>query len=287
MTSETVGLRGALSVVADALPRLRGANAKVGRYILTSPNETINTTITDLASRVGVSEASVVRFAQSLGYAGFHALKLRLAEDIVSPRAIVHEDLSPDDEPVVAAHKALIVGLRSLEDTIHILDMAAIRAVIRALSEARHVVVFASGNSAPIAADLTFRLTKIGLHALFSADATTQEMHAAVASPDDVAVGISHTGSSKDTVHALHVAKESGARTVSITNHSRSPLTHYGDLQIVAAARASHVHDERLDSSLAMLALIEALFVGVYWARADATERAVFQTLRATDHRKY
>lgn len=260
---------------------------KVAEFILNSPQETINLTITELGARAGVSEASIVRFAQLLGYSGFHALKIRLAEDIVSPRSIVHEDLMPDDGLATSVQKAMTVGLRSLEDTMHILDMSVFEATVWALCDARQIVLFASGNSIPIAMDLNFRLTKIGMWSRFSIDPTMQEMYATLVSSEDVAVGISQTGSSKDTVYSLELAKQRGARTVCITNHSDSPLTRYGDLCLFTATRVSHFREERLDSNLAMLALTEALFVGICIEHPDATVHAVSKTLRAIEHRKY
>jgi RpiR family transcriptional regulator, carbohydrate utilization regulator len=185
MNNQNSQNRGSLSIISDALPNLTGAGRKVAEYILNSPQETINLTITELGTRVGVSEASIVRFAQSLGYSGFHALKIRLAEDIVSPMLIVHEDLMPDDGPATAAQKAMTLGLRSLEDTVRILDVSVFEATIQALCDARQILLFASGNSIPIAMDLNFRLTKIGLSSRFSIDPTTQEMHASLASPED------------------------------------------------------------------------------------------------------
>lgn len=287
MTQQIIHDRGSLSVISDALPNLQGAAEKVATFILNSPNETINLTISELGLRVGVSEASIVRFAQTLGYAGFHALKIRLAEDIVSPMSIVHEDLMPDDAPAVAVQKAMTLGLRSLEDTMHILDMPLLEAAIETFCNARYIALFASGNSIPIAMDLNFRLTKIGLQSRFSTDPTLQEMHATLMSSEDVAVGISHTGSSKDTVYVLNLAKQYGARTICITNHSDSPLTRHSDVCLFTATRASHFREERLDSSLAMLALTEALHVGISIERSDATEQAVSKNLRATEHRKY
>lgn len=287
MIEQVAHRRGSLSLISDSLPKLHGANRKVAAFILNSPSETINLTITELGKRVGVSEASIVRFAQSLGYSGFHALKIRLAEDIVSPMSIVHEDFAPDDKPATAVQKAMTAGLRSLEDTARILDLPTLEAVVQAFCDARQIELFASGNTVPIAMDLNFRLTHIGLQSRFSTDPTLQEMHATLASIEDVAVGLSHTGSSKDTVYALKLAKERGARTVCITNHSDSPLTQYGDLSLCTATRVNHVHGERLDSNLAMLALTEALVTGVSVSRADATDQAASETLRATDHRKY
>ena len=287
MNSHGVPDRGSLSVISDALPKLRGAPAKVAQHVLSSPRETINLTISALASRIGVSEASIVRFSQMLGYPGFHALKIRLAEDLVSPTSSMHEELAPDDEPVVAAKKAMAMGLRSLEDTINLLDLDVLEAVIAACCASQNIYLFASGNSTPIAMDLSFRLTKIGLHSRFAMDPTMQEMHASLTTSDDLAVGISYTGSSRDTVHVLGLARQCGARTVCITNHSDSPLAREADFCLYSASRVGFVREERLSSHLAMLALTEALYVGICTARSDATERAVSRTLRATEHRKY
>jgi DNA-binding MurR/RpiR family transcriptional regulator len=165
--------------------------------------------------------------------------------------------------------------------------MPVLEAAIRALGNARQIELFASGNSIPIAMDLNFRLTKIGLRSRFSVDPTMQEMYASLTSSEDVAVGISHTGSSKDTVYALELAKQRGARTICITNHSDSPLTRYGDFCLFTSTRVSHFREERMASNLATLALTEALYVGICVERSDASVQAVSKTLRATGHRKY
>jgi RpiR family transcriptional regulator, carbohydrate utilization regulator len=279
--------RGSLSVISDALPKLKGSAQKVAQFILDAPQETINLTITELGSRADVSEASISRFVRSLGYEGFHALKIRLAEDIVSPMLIAHEDMLPDDTPATAVQKAMTAGLRSLEDTVRILEMPVLEAAVKALCNARQIELFASGNSIPIAMDFNFRLTKIGLRSRFSVDPTMQEMYASLTCSDDVAVGISHTGSSIDTVHALELAKQRGARTLCITNHSDSPLTRHSDFCLFTATRVSHFREERMASNLATLALTEALYVGICAERSDASAQAVSQTLRATGHRKY
>ena len=287
MDNQTYSERGALAVISDALPKLKGSAQKTAQFILNAPRESINLTITELAKRAGVSDASVVRFAQSLGFSGFHALKLGLAEDLVSPMLLVHEDLTSEDTPASALQKAMTAGMRSLEDTVRILQMPVLEAAIQALSNARQIELFASGNSIPLAMDLNFRLTKIGLHSRFSIDPTMQEMYASLTSPEDVAVGISHTGSSKDTVYALQLAKQHGARTVCITNHSESPLTRFGDFCLFTSTRVSHFREEEMASNLPTLALVEALYVGICVQRSDASVQAVSKTMRATRHRKY
>ena len=279
--------RGTLAAISDTLPQLKGSAQKVAQYIVNAPREPINLTITELGGRADVSEASIVRFAKSLGYSGFHALKLSLAEDLVSPMWLVHEDVKPDDTPAGAVQKAMTAGMRSLEDTVRILEMPVLEAAIEALCQAEQIELFASGNSIPLAMDLNFRLTKIGLRSRFAIDPTIQEMYASLTTANDVAVGISLTGSSIDTVYALELAKKRGARTICITNHSDSPLTRHGDFCLFTSTRVSHFREEEMASNLATLALTEALYVGICVRRSDASAQAVSQTMRATRHRKY
>lgn len=279
--------RGVLAALSDALPKRKGSAQKAAQFIVNAPRETINLTITELAGRAGVSEATIVRLAQSLGYSGWHAMKIGLAADIVSPMLLVHEDVKPDDSPASAMQKAMTAGMRSLEDTVRILDLPVVEAAIQALCNARHIELFASGNSVPLALDLNFRLTKIGLRSRFAIDPTMQEMYASLTSAEDVALGISHTGSSIDTVYALELAKQHGATTICITNHSDSPLTRHADFCLFTSTRVSHFREEEMASNLATLALTEALYVGICVQRSDASVQAASQTMRATRHRKY
>lgn len=64
--------------------------------------------------------------------------------------------------------------MRSLEDTVRILELPVLDAAIQALCNAWRIELFASGNSIPLAMDLNFRLTKIGLYSRFSIDPTVQ-----------------------------------------------------------------------------------------------------------------
>lgn len=287
MSDTRLSTRGALSIISDSLPQLKESAQKTARYILNHPRETVNLTVTQLSKRVGVSEASVVRFAQSVGYSGFHALKIALAEDIVSPLQLVHEDINFDDSVLEVAQKVFTAGMRSLEETANLLDADALEYATSVIIDARQILIFATGNSSPLAMDLKFRLTKIGLLARFSLDPTTQEMMASLASQTDMAIGISHMGSSKDTVSALQLAKQTGATTICITNHSDSPITHVSDIKLFTATRENLFREEEMASNLAALAVIEALYVGTSMKRFEASTEAARKAMRATRDRKF
>lgn len=273
--------RGSLALINDALPQLTGAAKKIARYIIEKPRESINLTITELGREVGTSESSIVRFAQTLGFSGYQALRIALAEDLVSPMQLVHEQIDGDESIEVIAQKVFTASMRSLEDTAEILDPTALERSVTAMSQAKQIYIFASGNSIPLAMDFRFRLTKIGLLCRFAVEPTLQEMSATLATSEDVAVGISQTGSSKDTIHCMQLARNAGAMTISITNHSQSPLAHVSDVCLLTAVRQGVFREEDMASSLAALTLIEAIYVGICVHRRDASIEAVRMTRRA------
>ena len=79
----------------------------------------------------------------------------------------------------------------------------------------------------------------------------------------DVAVGISHTGTTIDTVDALRVARDRGATTIAITNFEGSPLVAEADLTLLTAARETTFRSGAMSSRIAQLALIDCVFAGV------------------------
>jgi DNA-binding MurR/RpiR family transcriptional regulator len=70
---------------------------QIGQVILDDPNEVINMSITELASRAQVAEGSIISFCRRLGLGGFQALKLKLAREIVPPIQLIQEDLASGD----------------------------------------------------------------------------------------------------------------------------------------------------------------------------------------------
>ena len=122
------------------------------------------------------------------------------------------------------------------------LDFAALERAADALLAARRVDIYGSGGGAIAALELQYKLMRVGVRAVPHTDAETQLISAALLSPVDLAVAISHSGESQDLLHALKVAKEAGARTVAITNHPASPLAVLADISLRTAAQEALAH---------------------------------------------
>ncbi|MEO3870260.1 SIS domain-containing protein [Nonomuraea sp. B12E4] len=90
-----------------------------------------------------------------------------------------------------------------------------------------------------------------------------------------VAVAVSHTGATVDTVEFLAIARRSGAATVAVTNFRDSPLAAAADVTLTTAARENRFRSAALGSRIAQLMVVDCLFTGVAQASYDASLAAL------------
>src|SRR3954453_3586129 len=89
---------GVLARLGTLVPSLRESERKIADYILARPNELIYLSVTELADRTDTSEATVIRFAQRLGYAGYAALKIALTIELRESTPPPSSDLAPETD---------------------------------------------------------------------------------------------------------------------------------------------------------------------------------------------
>ncbi|OGO39733.1 MAG: hypothetical protein A2Z04_08375 [Chloroflexi bacterium RBG_16_57_9] len=265
------------------LPVLNEQEQKVGHYILDHPNEVVHLAISDLAQRCAVSDATIFRFCKKVGADGYQNLKIRLAQELASARAATYVPITEQDSVAEAACKVIAADIKALEDTLSVLDLAAVERAVDALLAARRVDIYGSGGAAGSAYQLQYKLLHAGVRGVAHTDTQMQVISASLLSPDDVAVGISHSGQSKDTQHALEVAKQAGATIIAITNHPASPIAEMADIGLCTAAQESGGRGYPLGARIAQVGLIDILNECLSLKRRDETQRSlakIAQTLR-------
>ena len=121
---------------------------------------------------------------------------------------------------------------RMMEETLKNLPLKTYRKVIDALRGARLIDIYSVENSEVAAMDLMTKLLYLGLPCRHFPDSYLQQITAAGLTEADVAVGISYSGESRDTVDALKAAKRAGACTIAVTNFGGSTICRYADILI-------------------------------------------------------
>lgn len=257
---------------------LSPAEQRVASAVLTDPAGVFEMSVTELAAASATSVGTVVRFCQRLGLKGFQDLKMRLARETGSAANQLPEEVSAVDGGPEILAKVLTGSARALADAAQSpVEGKALSGVVEALLSARRIVFAAVGTSSPLAADISYRLTTIGLPATFPADVHVQHVTARMLEPEDLLVAISHTGSTTETLAVTRAAAEAGATTAALTSFLDSPLTGLVDHLLVAGSRETCYRIEAMTSRLVHLAVLDALYVAVV-LRSPAAQEA----LRAT-----
>ncbi|MBP2321437.1 DNA-binding MurR/RpiR family transcriptional regulator [Kibdelosporangium banguiense] len=253
--------------IRSLLPGLARAEQRVAKVVLDNPASVARRSITEVADAAGTSETTVTRFCKAIGVGGYPELRIALAADTARTEARAERDLGgeigPEDDLAQVVRKVTFADARAVEETADQLDVATLQQVVDVIAAAGRVDVYGVAASAFVALDLQQKLHRIGRVSFAWNDTHIMLTSAAVLGSGDVAVGISHTGATTDTVEALRTARQHGATTVALTNFPRSPITEVADFVLTTAARETTFRSGAMASRIAQLTVIDCLFIGV------------------------
>ncbi|MEV6617593.1 MurR/RpiR family transcriptional regulator [Streptomyces sp. NPDC051051] len=282
---------GALAARVRALaPSMTRSVQRVAETVAGDPAGCAALTVTRLAERTGTSEATVVRTARLLGYPGYRDLRLALAglaAQQQSGRApAITTDIAVDDPIADVVAKLAHDERQALADTAAGLDTVQLGAAVAAVAAARRTDVYGVGASGLVAQDLVQKLLRIGLMAHAHSDPHLAVTNAVQLRAGDVAVAITHSGSTRDVVEPLRVAFERGATTVAITGRPGGAVAQYADQVLTTStARESELRPAAMSSRTGQLLVVDCLFVGVAQRTYDTAAPALAASYEALAHR--
>lgn len=261
------------------------AEKRIADWILENPGEILPLSIVELAERCSCSEATIVRFAKRLGLSGYQELKISFAQETNSTS--VSTNITSNDSMEEIYDKVCNDIYCSLERTKMVLDTSVLENACKKISLADKIVIFGLGNSASIALDASHKLQRTGCNAYAYSDNHMQVIVASHLTNKDVAIAISHSGSSKDIVDALKIAKEAGATTIAITNNGKSPIQKHSDLTLFTASDETKHNILALNSRIAQLSIINAIYFYLVYNKSETALESIKETEHALLSKKY
>lgn len=236
---------------------------KVATYILEHAQDIIYHSVTELAEKADVGETTVLRLCRKLRYQGFQDFKLSLAQDLVKPTDHLHSEVTEDDDSRTLSHKVIAVHTQTMEQTRELVNPEQLSKAVEALIHAKNIHFFGVGSSGIAAIHAAYTFVRIGKAGHANMDTHFQAIQASLMNKEDVAVGISISGSTKDTIDNLTLAKKTGATIIAITSNARSPITKVADLVLLSVARENPLQGSSLAATISQLAIIDILNVAV------------------------
>lgn len=263
----------ALPLVRSHLRTLPPALQRIGKYILENPDIVKRQTASELALATKSGPASIVRFCRAVGFAGFQDFKYALAGDLTAQRY----ELTGDDTDVSSSLRIInevsarvIVGTR---ETQSILDADGVERLADAMIGADRIDVYGAAVSGLIGQHLAFCLLRVGLPAHAIVDPVYAAYVAGGLGPSSVAIAISESGMTTDTVESLRRAKAAGARTAVITHRKDGPIVKYADEVLSTASIESPVTGSKSIIAFTNLLVVEML-ASVLTLKLDGANRS-------------
>jgi DNA-binding MurR/RpiR family transcriptional regulator len=248
-----------------SLPRQQ---RRLAESLLMGPELVAFSSLREVAERVRVNAATIVRFAQSLGYEGYGefqaAVRLAYKQRVgfgPGPTDLT-ASLRSSADAVGFLHAQHVNGTEAAYRNVVAADLDAIAG---ALEGARRIVVFAEAT-AQVPALLFVHYLR---HALLHGDLVNSELDAMIAlhdiGPGDVVVFFALTMTFRDT-HTVHeFAHRRGATTIAITGSAIGPLGGQATYTVVAPAESPTMRF----SAVAAVSAVELIFAHIVSRRPD------------------
>lgn len=268
---------------------LSRASQRIAGFILRYPHQLPQLSIAGLAQQTLTGEASIIRFCRTLGYRGFQDFKMDLAIELARQG---NSDTSPLLDADVTQHDDMhTIGLKLqnainsvLVETLNLLDVKQVESVVQILLNCRGIYIFGVGSSGITAAEMKNKLMRIGMRV----DAITNNhfmyMQATLLQEQDVAIGISHSGSSKETVQALKLAKQAGATTIALTHNLGSPLLRQADFRLINGNHQGTLQGDSFGTKTAQLFVVDLIYTMLVQARPEQSRQNKLRTTSALEH---
>jgi len=256
-----------LNNIERLYPTLRGVSRDIAKMITNSPEEAVRNNVAELARRTQTSEATIVRFAQRLGFKGFRDLQIQLAFELGNTQDRIEEEIDIKDDLHAVVDKSYYANVNALTESRDALDFDSFKKAVELLNRARAVHIFAQGANYSTACDLSYNLLKLGIVNTVHNDTYMQAVASAISEKYDVVVGISHTGVNRDVIEAVSLARQNGAGTIALTTRSHSPITQIADVTLSTPEKEIVFQGEPLTSRISLMYLVDLLFLGVALVR--------------------
>lgn len=270
---------------------LTKAEKKLADLVLNNIDDVLNKSITEFSEKADVGDSTVVRFCRKLGFMGYQGFRVGLVKEAAlaenNGSILATEEIMNDDSVDEIANKIAISYEKAISDTRNLLNADEVYEIAAKILAAERVSLYGHVYSGLSAENAKFKLHRIGINAECDVDGHSMAISACLLKPGDVAVGISHSGSSKDVVRALEIAREAGATTLAITHYMKSPISRFSDHILLTAAKETPFRSGSLAQTICQSYVIDVLYTEILRQSGDEGLEILNRAIKAIEEKLY
>ena len=255
--------------------RMSAIERRIADFILENAQLLRDYSSQQLANALGISQSSVVKFCQKLGFKGYPDLKLAINEAVI--RADSNGGALPQPQDVSSANAqgyGLWLRKSEAEEATRLINPPGTLAVVaEAIGRAGTVFIIGLGEDDLHARALALRLAQLGILTVHNFDAAHMTASLSAAKPDDVLLAFSEHGLQPALCQLARHMRSQRGKVVTVTRHSANGLRALADLALLVAAHDDRPHIEPLLYHSALHHLLDRLFIRLYEADDERRTR--------------
>lgn len=257
------------ALIQAGMPSFSKGKRRIAAAILNDYDKAAYMTASKLGEMVGVSESTVVRFANELGFEGYPEFQ-HAVQELVKSKLTPNQRIEITEQRIGAGNlieKVMLSDMEKIRYTLDNIDRSAFSAAVDTIIEAKTIYIFGVRSSASLAAFLNFNLNMIFDNVRLVQPTSSSEVFEQTFGIDenDVMIAISFPRYSTKVVNAVKFARARNASVIALTDSAISPLAEHANYLLTAQSdMASFV-----DSLVAPLSIINAIMVAITQRRRE------------------
>ena len=241
---------------------LRPSEQKVADFILNYEYIFDDLSLALIEKEVGVSQPTIVRFVKALNFHSFKQFKYALIKSEKTSYLMYGFDL--DKAQVLEDVPSLMIAtsISMLEECLQSISVQDYQQAVHFINQNENISIYAVENSSGVAHDLMTKLLYLGKHVTYYEDYYLQNINASNLDEGHLAIGISYSGNSINTLETLKLAKENHAKTISISNFKDAEIHKYANISL-STSQSQYLYGDAIYSRTTQTTLVDMLYIGV------------------------
>lgn len=243
-------------------PILSKTEDKIADYILQYRKEILDDTTQSLADKIPTSAAAIIRFSKKIGYSGFSALKLDLAQDIhIDDPQNLMDLINEKDNLSSIIKKAKMANQNMVENTYSMISDSTLEHVITAMQNARHIHLMGAGGSGIVCRDFKMKLLRLGFIVSYEEDPHVRLSSMSSLNEEDVVIAFSYSGETSNIVKTAQYALTRNAKVISVTQIGKNALQKVSDFVIHIPIEEQELRFGAITSRSSSLIITDLLYL--------------------------
>lgn len=257
---------------------------KIADFVLANPREVITLSISELAVKCGVSDATVFRFCKHLNLNGYQEFRMELIKVLSGSepdQEPVEMEILNDDSAERVIDKVLAIHKSALTKSRDALNAAQLEQAVDMITQAKSVYFFGVGGSLLTALEAKVRFMQVSPKFHVDIDPQLQALSASLLPAESLAVIFSYSGATNDIIEIAKMVKKQGCPIIVITRFLQSPLTALADVVLISGVNEVPYQAGSLTVKVGILFLLDVLYTEYCKKNIDESNKNKMITSRA------